>query len=529
MTITLTIDSVDSLPDGGPIRFQARNRGFEIGRQQHLDWTLPDPSRYISGQHCEVRFEKGGYWMYDVSRNGTFLNGSTSRMKSPYRLTNGDRLTIGHYIVRVAIEGDDAPRIRGEEAEPAAPVNYGVPSDDIWGTGEPAPPPIDRRDLTPPSSAARAPDFASQFVDFSPLSAPRPAPGAGAYAEPAPDRNESPFGAPTPAPPAPPVFDASPFPGASPFDDAAFAPVPPAAAPRPPQLRGNETPPFAQPPSAPPPVFAPEPAVARPPQPQPYPPMPPPTPGQAPQGFDAAPPAAWSNPSSGESFASGGPAPYAPAAPMPFTPEPVPAPAPRGAYEGAREFARFMEGLAAGAGLQPTQLAAKDPGELGFEIGEFLKVTVDHMAQLLRARAAAKAMTKSSSRTMIGATDNNPLKFIPGTAETIDVMFTRKRPGFLGARESLEAGFGDLKRHEMATWVAMQKALSKLLDDFSPEAISTKAGSSMLGSKKARSWEIFQERWEQKTAPHENGMLDVFLAYFAEAYDEANKGTSKKG
>ncbi len=28
---------------------------------------------------------------------------------------------------------------------------------------------------------------------------------------------------------------------------------------------------------------------------------------------------------------------------------------------------------------------------------------------------------------------------------------------------------------------------------------------------------------EQKTGPHENGMLDVFLAYFAEAYDEASK------
>ncbi len=73
MTITLTIDSVDQLPDGGPVSYQARNRGFEIGRQQHLDWTLPDPSRYISGLHCEVRFEKGGYFLYDVSSNGTFL------------------------------------------------------------------------------------------------------------------------------------------------------------------------------------------------------------------------------------------------------------------------------------------------------------------------------------------------------------------------------------------------------------------------------------------------------------------------
>ena len=63
MTITLTIDNLDSLPDGGPTRYQTRNRSFEIGREQHLDWTLPDPGRYISGRHCEIRYENDGYWL----------------------------------------------------------------------------------------------------------------------------------------------------------------------------------------------------------------------------------------------------------------------------------------------------------------------------------------------------------------------------------------------------------------------------------------------------------------------------------
>ena len=91
MTISLKIDNVDALPDGGPLVYRASQRGFEIGRE-HRDWTLPDPNMFISGRHCEVRFEKGGYWLYDVSRNGTFLNGSSQRVKSPYLLANGDRL-----------------------------------------------------------------------------------------------------------------------------------------------------------------------------------------------------------------------------------------------------------------------------------------------------------------------------------------------------------------------------------------------------------------------------------------------------
>jgi type VI secretion system protein ImpI len=38
---------------------------------------------------------------------------------------------------------------------------------------------------------------------------------------------------------------------------------------------------------------------------------------------------------------------------------------------------------------------------------------------------------------------------------------------------------------------------------------------------KARAWETFVQRWDAKTEAHENGMLDVFLMYFSEAYQEA--------
>ena len=56
-------------------------RGIDIGRDQHLDWTLPDPTRYISAKHCEVRYRDGGYWLYDVSTN--------TKMKSRVSRTSG--------------------------------------------------------------------------------------------------------------------------------------------------------------------------------------------------------------------------------------------------------------------------------------------------------------------------------------------------------------------------------------------------------------------------------------------------------
>ena len=107
MTLTLAIENHPQLPDGGPtsIRITGR-RGIDIGRDQHLDWTLPDPDRVISGKHCEVRYYDGSFWLHDLSRNGTFVNGSDRRLHEPHRLRNGDRIDIGQYIISVSL--DDA-------------------------------------------------------------------------------------------------------------------------------------------------------------------------------------------------------------------------------------------------------------------------------------------------------------------------------------------------------------------------------------------------------------------------------------
>ena len=74
---------------------------------------------------------------------------------------------------------------------------------------------------------------------------------------------------------------------------------------------------------------------------------------------------------------------------------------------------KLLQQIAAGAGVSVESLISADISEVGFEIGAVLRVSVEQMAQLLKARAAAKTMAKSSNRTMISAMDNNPLKFVP--------------------------------------------------------------------------------------------------------------------
>jgi len=447
MTINLKIDNLDALPDGGPLSYRSQGRGFEIGRE-HRDWTLPDPNMFISGRHCEVRYEKGGYWLYDFSRNGTFVNGSRQRIKNPHRLADGDRIQIGHYFVTVSIdEGEDAP-IGDDPLPPARAASV----DDIWDTGAPSPPPIDRRELMPPQRRGqRSADFSEQFLEMPIKPLPELDSGRAPAQRPG---NADPFGASQPAQAAPFGGDA---PSESPFaSGASFVPPPlPAAAPFSLQSEG-----FAPPPSPPPtPV---RPASAR--------------------AFET--PLASSSPGGSDAI---------------------------------------LRAIATGAGVSPDVFLQRPAGDVAAEIGMVLRTVIEELALLLKARAAAKVLAKSGNRTMISAVDNNPLKFVPRPEEVLEIMFAKQRAGYLDAKHSIDEAFRDLKTHEFATYAAMQKALSRLLEDLSPDAIEKKVASSAFSSKKARSWEIFQATWEAKEKPHENGMLDVFLAYFSDAYAKASK------
>jgi len=253
MTLILAIENFDRLPDGGPVRFQARARGLDIGRDAHLDWTLPDPDRVISSKHCEIRFRDGGYWLTDVSTNGTFLNGSQQRLAAPTRLKAGDRLTIGRYIIGVTVEGDAAPPPEPSPFAPPSSASYPQsprgPAPDIWGGGEAAPP--ESRAAFRPNPPARA---QADFLDFAAPATPS-APASPLFGAPAPAAD--PWGAPSANAPAlelPPVAPVAPTPtprrpapAAEPAAAPEFKPAPALAEPAP----AISTPAHAAPPFAP--------------------------------------------------------------------------------------------------------------------------------------------------------------------------------------------------------------------------------------------------------------------------------------
>lgn len=261
MGLTLTIENETSLPDGGPLSVSVTGkRGLDIGRDAHLDWTLPDPTRFISSKHCEVRYRDGGYWLYDVSTNGTFLNGSDGRLRAPHRLQHGDRLTIGQYIVAVALDGEDA-----ETRERAAPTARPAAYRDLWNPTEDAAPPVDRKLLKPASANVPVrPDFLDWAVDVpdtqygepgrAPAAPPTQVDDDLGWAHGAPTRPPPSGSAPAIPTPRRPVWLTSepsgPWGGATPPSEPSADSAPPYEPP--PAAAGSASPPAAPAPNAPP-------------------------------------------------------------------------------------------------------------------------------------------------------------------------------------------------------------------------------------------------------------------------------------
>lgn len=122
MTLTLRIDNYDLLEDGGPAWITLDRKGASVGRSRAMDWVLPDPAKHISGHHFEIAFHDGGYWLSDMSTNGTFLEGQRHRLDGQHLLTQGDRLVVGHYIITAQIASGAAPPL---QAPPVGDAPWG--------------------------------------------------------------------------------------------------------------------------------------------------------------------------------------------------------------------------------------------------------------------------------------------------------------------------------------------------------------------------------------------------------------------
>lgn len=518
MPVTLRFQSTGAIPGSGE-QVQMHGESLTIGRGDENDLVLPDPDRMLSKRHCAIEDHNGNVIVVDFSTNGTFLNyGKLALGATPTPLNDGDILSIGPYEVVVNILSDQAiERLADPLMED--PVSHGLASnapstadlldapgdggdflddlldgrDGLVGPGsvdredlgdDGLLPPLGDDDLLPPtedpfagqgaSTGMHAPSAQDHFA------APRTTGGVSAI----PDDWDEDFLAPTP-PSAPMSIPAAPI--------------------------GTPQNPFAETSDTVQSAVVPEnfdlgdPAI-------PEPANTPPQPSAEPTRLEMAEP---------EHAAAAA----APAA-IENAPSPVESPVAMAAASGANDEAAraFLKSL----GAEDVELKDQELTSTLSRMGHVLRIMIEGVREILMTRTSIKSEFRID-QTMIQAGGNNPLKFSISPEQAVEAMVKPKAKGYLDATEATTQALQDVKAHEVAMITGMEAALKGVLSRLDPKVLEDKivvkgAFSSLIKSKKARYWEVYEDMYAEISDQAENDFHELFAKEFAKAYqDQLNK------
>ncbi len=470
--------------------------GGTIGRGTENDWVLDDPGRLLSKTHCVVALEHDRFTLKDVSTNGVYLNGSADRIERGHTvvLADGDRLLLGDYEVQVSIAADDAAAHHEGGAGPDAFAAL-LLNDDRPGGTDPIPP-LEEEGVPPEGGTDEV--FARVYSPYT-----RAFEGQNMLPP-----DDSLFGAsPTPS-------DFQPYsePDHVPAEQQFFQPptvTEDASGPVIPDDWDSDLPPAAG--SAAPAAFG------------------GPASDDAPFG-DSVPiapglgggqqagnviPDDWDSDLLSGDQPSAGRAAATPTAPAPAS---VGAPAVPGTAIGP--LAAFLEG----AGLAHVQVPDDQADEVLRRVGATFRDLVAGMRDSLTARTALKSELRID-QTMLRPEGNNPLKFSDDLDEALIALVMLSVPGFLPPQRAVREGFADLKAHQMGVMAGMQAAVKSLLQQFDPDRLAGRLDRQSLlesllpATRKAKYWELYEDRYHEIAAEAEQDFHGVFGKEFATAYE----------
>jgi type VI secretion system protein len=478
MDLSLHVVNHQIRPFERDVALVVTERGVSIGRSPANDLPLDDPERVVSGRHARIDLRDGSLWLTDTSRNGTYLNHATDPIPSQeaVALYDGDRLTIGPYEILIHTR---APA----SAAPSRPTD---PFADAGGAALPGLEkvgattdildllaPIDgRRSVADVIPAQSVPNHLSDdpFADALPLDEALSGPAGESPPNEAQLRH-------------------------TPVEHVFYRPRERQAVPDDYDLLNDSWPNPAEDVSA----------------------------DLPPVGFMTIPPAEVASSAAQEqatpSRTSAAKALPESAAPprRPDPPRPRPAPPPERLNP---ELEAFLAGLGVGK-LSDVQ----QPALLLGQAGELLRALTVGLIQTMMGRAQFKSELHLGVTT-IRATENNPFKFSAGTDDLLDRLLFRPSPGFLPAAIAAREAFDDIQAHEMAMTAGLRAALRALLARFEPaeleRRLSHRSGLDQVltMSRKAKSWDLFTETYDQVAADAAEDFMRLFGDAFARAYQE---------
>lgn len=183
----------------------------------------------------------------------------------------------------------------------------------------------------------------------------------------------------------------------------------------------------------------------------------------------------------------------------------------------------LLAALEQGLGVSLPQNQALTP-ELMRLLGSLLRDATQGTVDLLVARAAVKREVRAEV-TMIAAKENNPLKFSPSAEVALNHLLSAPVRGFMPASLAMQDAYDDLRAHQFAFVAGMKAALDGVLMRFDPQhlegKLAQKSGLSsfLMGSRKARMWELFIDLYAQISSEAADDFHELFGKEFLRAYE----------
>jgi type VI secretion system FHA domain protein len=462
-----------------------------LGRSSDNDWMLPDIDRVVSSSHAKIEHKDCSFLLYDLSTNGTFINGSEHALglNNPHALANGDIISAGDFQLSVAFEAGSSELASGLESvdffdqsdktqfNPAAlePDNNADDFDDWLSpkqaiSSPSAEPKVDHRSVNVAEDSWGSNGATEDSALFqSPLS-------SDPFAEPQSIGSQT-----TPSP-----FDSNPSEG----NDDWWMSEPDNADPL---VQAIEVPDTQLNNSA-------ENAW---------------TTGQSiPAQHQAIQPQlATENTQSSltqPGFNQFSPPPASIREDATHTPNPT------------TTAASVSNNSAIAQDLGLKSLSSDQLDQLSPELALIVKETLNRLIDLLRARSSIKNELRVD-RTMIENHNNNPLKFSVAAEDALAVMFSAQAASFMPPHLAVADGFNDISDHQVAVMSGMKAAYEFMLEQFSPQRIqqrNTQKRGGILTRKEAQNWQSFEQYYQQLQQDKERTYNTIFGETFASAYEQ---------
>ena len=187
-------------------------------------------------------------------------------------------------------------------------------------------------------------------------------------------------------------------------------------------------------------------------------------------------------------------------------------------------YDELLREFLAGAGIPHATMQGALTPALMRRIGRMLAIAVQGTIELIAARALVKREVKADV-TIIAATRNNPLKFLPDAESALLQMFGAHIPGFMEPVEAMEDAYRDLRAHEVGVIAGMHAALAEVLKRFEPAELERRLKpAGMLegllpNSRQARLWQIFAEMYADISREAQDDFQSLFGKAFLHAYE----------